>query len=47
MLSPKYVGPNKVFERIGLMVYKMVLLEKYEGNHVVFNVSSLRESYGN
>nr|GEU42286.1 hypothetical protein [Tanacetum cinerariifolium] len=42
-LSPRYIGPFKIIERIGPMAYKLVLLEKLHGIHNMFHVSNLKK----
>ena len=42
-LSPRYVGPFEVLEKVGALAYRVVLLLKLENFHNVFHVSSLRK----
>ncbi|KAG7593905.1 hypothetical protein ISN45_Aa01g026930 [Arabidopsis thaliana x Arabidopsis arenosa] len=42
-LSPRYVGPYKVIERVGLVAYKLELPPKLDAFHKVFHVSQLRK----
>ncbi|KAK8913866.1 Serine/threonine-protein kinase ATM [Platanthera zijinensis] len=42
MLSPRFVGPYEVLERIGEVAYKLALPEEMGGLHDVFHVSYLR-----
>jgi hypothetical protein len=37
-LVPRYVGPFKILERIGLVAYKLELLQELGGVHDVFHV---------
>ncbi|XP_074315064.1 uncharacterized protein LOC141651244 [Silene latifolia] len=41
-LSPKFVGPYEVFERIGEVVYRLALVPNLSKVHNVFHVSQLR-----
>ncbi|KAG7594042.1 Zinc finger CCHC-type [Arabidopsis thaliana x Arabidopsis arenosa] len=41
-LSPRYVGPYKVIERVGPVAYKLELPPKLDAFHKVFHVSQLR-----
>ena len=43
MLSPRYVGPFEVLERVGEVAYKILLPPSLEGIHNVFHVSQLRQ----
>ncbi|KAG7533312.1 Zinc finger CCHC-type [Arabidopsis thaliana x Arabidopsis arenosa] len=42
-LSPRYVGPYKVIERVGAVAYKLKLPPKLDAFHKVFHVSQLRK----
>nr|GEW41923.1 putative reverse transcriptase domain-containing protein [Tanacetum cinerariifolium] len=42
-LSPRYIGPFKIIERIGLVAYKLELLETLHGIHSTFHVSNLKK----
>ena len=42
-LSPRYVGPFKVLEKVGALAYRVALPPKLEKTHNVFHVSSLRK----
>ena len=42
-LSPRYVGPFEVLEKVGALAYRVVLLLKLENFHNVFHVLSLRK----
>ena len=41
-LIPRYIGPNKILERIGTVAYKLELPEEMRSMHDVFHVSQLR-----
>ena len=41
-LTPRYIGPYKILERIGPLAYKLELPENMQGIHDVFHVSQLR-----
>nr|GEY19581.1 hypothetical protein [Tanacetum cinerariifolium] len=42
-LSPRYIGPFEIIERIGPMAYKLELPEKLHGIHSTFHVSNLKK----
>ncbi|GJU95611.1 putative reverse transcriptase domain-containing protein [Tanacetum coccineum] len=42
-LSPRYVGPLKIIERIGHVAYRLELLEKLRSIHNTFHVSNLKK----
>ncbi|XP_076943293.1 uncharacterized protein LOC143613490 [Bidens hawaiensis] len=42
-LSPHFVGPFKILERIGLVAYRLELLEEMKSIHDMFHVSNLRK----
>ncbi|GKA11502.1 putative reverse transcriptase domain-containing protein [Tanacetum coccineum] len=41
-LAPRYVGPFKILERIGLVAYRLRLPEELSGVHDTFHVSNLK-----
>ena len=41
-LSPRYIGPFEILERVGAVAYKLALPPALEGVHNVFHVSQLR-----
>ena len=41
-LSPRYIGPFDVIERIGAVAYRLALPPQLSGIHDVFHVSMLR-----
>ncbi|KAJ9544304.1 hypothetical protein OSB04_024011 [Centaurea solstitialis] len=42
-LSPRYIGPFRITERIGAVAYKLELPDKLGGVHNTFHVSNLRK----
>nr|GFD33281.1 putative reverse transcriptase domain-containing protein [Tanacetum cinerariifolium] len=46
-LSPRFIRPFKVIERIGLVAYKLELSDKLRGNHDTFHVSNLKRCFVN
>ena len=42
-LSPRFIGPFKILERIGVVAYRLDLLPSMSGVHEVFHVSMLRK----
>ncbi|KAK6150629.1 hypothetical protein DH2020_015561 [Rehmannia glutinosa] len=42
-LSPRYVGPYKILQRIGKLAYRLELPAPYAGMHGVFHVSRLKK----
>lgn len=42
-LSPKYIGPYEIIERVGNVAYWLSLLVGLEGVHLVFHVSMFRK----
>jgi len=41
-LSPRYIGPFEILERVGEVAYRLALPPSLEGVHNVFHVSQLR-----
>ena len=41
-LSPRYIGPYEIFERIGLLAYRLALPRELSSIHDVFHMSMLR-----
>nr|GEY73998.1 putative reverse transcriptase domain-containing protein [Tanacetum cinerariifolium] len=44
-LSPRFIGPFKILERIGLVAYKLELSRELQGIHNTFHVSNLKECF--
>jgi hypothetical protein len=42
-LSPRYIGPFRITERIGPVAYRLELPEKLSGIHDVFHVSAVKK----
>ncbi|GKC30400.1 putative reverse transcriptase domain-containing protein [Tanacetum coccineum] len=42
-LNPRYIGPLKILERIGLVAYKLELPEELSNVHSTFHVSNLKK----
>lgn len=45
-LSPRYVGPYEVVEKIGVVAYRLNLPVDMQGVDNIFHVSSLKKSFG-
>ncbi|KAF5472424.1 hypothetical protein F2P56_009144 [Juglans regia] len=45
-LSPRYVGPFQILEKVGPVAYRIALPEYFGEIHDVFHVSSLKKSFG-
>lgn len=43
-LSPRYIGPFRILQRIGKVAYRLELPNKLQGIHNVFHVSYLRKT---
>ena len=41
-LSPRYIGPFEILDRIGAVAYRLALSPSLSGVHDVFHVSQLR-----
>ncbi|GKA93881.1 hypothetical protein Tco_0815867 [Tanacetum coccineum] len=44
-LNPRYVGPFKVFKKVGSVVYKLELPQELNRVHNTFHVSNLKKCY--
>ncbi|XP_040990477.1 uncharacterized protein LOC121237694 [Juglans microcarpa x Juglans regia] len=44
-LSPRYVGPFEILERVRAVAYRLDLPADFQGVHDVFHVSSLKKSF--
>ena len=42
-LSPRFIGPFEILERVDTIAYRLALLPSMSGVHEVFNVSMLRK----
>ncbi|PKU84399.1 hypothetical protein MA16_Dca002912 [Dendrobium catenatum] len=42
-LSPRYVGPFEIIERIGKSAYRLLLSDQLSDVHNIFHISSLRK----
>ena len=42
-LSPRFIGPFEILERVGTVAYQLELLPNMYGVHKVFHVSMLRK----
>ena len=42
-LSPRYIGPFEVLEKVGTIAYRLALPPSLSGVHVVFHISMLRK----
>ena len=42
-LSPRFIGPFEVLERVGAVAYRLALPPSLSGVHEVFHVSMLRK----
>ena len=42
-LSPRFIGPFEILERVGTVAYRVALPPSMEGVHEVFHVSMLRK----
>ena len=44
-LSPRYIGPFEVLERVGEVAYRLALPPQLSHVHNVFNISALRDNH--
>ena len=42
-LSPRFIGPFEILERVGIVAYRLALPPSLSGVHEVFHVSKLRK----
>jgi hypothetical protein len=42
-LSPRFIGPFRVFRRVGEMAYKLELPDNLSGEHNVFHMSQVKK----
>ena len=42
-LSPRFIGPFEILERIGIVAYRLALPPSMSGVHEVFHISMLRK----
>ena len=45
-LSPKYIGPYRIYKRVGNVAYELELPQELVAFHSVFNVSILKKCLG-
>ena len=43
-LSPRFIGPFEIFERIGVVAYRLALPPSLDKVHNIFHVSMLRKN---
>ena len=46
-MSPRFIGPYEVIEKVGLVAYRLALPPELEKIHNVFHVSMLRKYRSN
>jgi hypothetical protein len=46
-LSPRYIGPFRIIERVGEVAYRLELPDELQGIHNTFHVSNLRKCLAN
>ena len=46
-LSPRYVGPYEIVEKVRVVAYRLELPTEFHRIHNVFHMSSLKKSFGN
>ncbi|GJU64485.1 reverse transcriptase domain-containing protein [Tanacetum coccineum] len=44
-LNPRYIGPFKIFDRVGMLVYQLELPEQLSRVHSTFHVSNLKKCF--
>ncbi|KAK4737797.1 hypothetical protein R3W88_001494 [Solanum pinnatisectum] len=45
-VSPRYIGPYRIFKRIGNVVYELELPQELAAVHIVFHISMLKKCMG-
>ncbi|GKA43946.1 hypothetical protein Tco_0736670 [Tanacetum coccineum] len=46
-LNPRYIGPLKILDRVGMLAYRLELPEQLSRVHSIFHVSNLKKCFIN